>query len=338
MRHPLNRRQFVSLSGISLIASRVSGNEADSTTRFEGVHSTMGTKFHTILYAHSEAQAKEALDTVATRLNSLNASLSDYVTSSEVSRLSASSGRSHWKLLHPDLEAVLSFGQRLSQQTDGAFDMTVGPLTRLWRHSRRHNKLPTKNRLRQALDATGHSNLILDSRNKRARLKRPSMRLDLGGIAKGYAVDEALATLKQLGITIALVNGGGDLRAAGHPPSSDGWRIAAQELDTREAARSRFVTDIAVATSGDLYQSLKIGNREFSHLIDPRTGLGLEFRRTVSVTAPSGMMADALASALSVLPTGSSSTLLSKFYPQASARILTQRATGIEEVQIHSKV
>ena len=175
----------------------------------------MGTKFHTILYAHSEAQAKEALDTVATRLNALNASLSDYVTSSEVSRLSASSGRSHWKLLHPDLEAVLSFGQRLSQQTDGAFDMTVGPLTRLWRHSRRHNKLPTKNRLRQALDATGHSNLILDSRNKRARLKRPSMRLDLGGIAKGYAVDEALATLKQLGITIALVNGGGDLRAAG---------------------------------------------------------------------------------------------------------------------------
>ena len=337
MKHLLNRRRFVSLSGLSLIASHAPGKETKSTTRFERAHATMGTQFRTILYAETEAQAKVTFDAVATRLNALNASLSDYLTTSEVSRLSASAGKDHWTLLHPDLEAVLTFGQRLAQQTNGAFDMTVGPLTRLWRHSRRHGKLPTKSRVAHALEATGHAHLTLDNTHNRARLTHPDMRLDLGGIAKGYGVDEALETLKRHGITTALVDGGGDLRVMGHPPGADGWRIAAQELDSREATTSRYVIDMAVATSGDLYQSIKINNREFSHLIDPHTGLGLEFRRTASVTAPTAMIADALASALSVLPTGSSRALLSTHYPEASARILTQRGTGIEEVTIHSK-
>ena len=337
MRLPLNRRRFVRLGSLALIASSAAGKETESANRFEATHATMGTQFRTILYANREAQAKAAFDAVATRLNALNASLSDYIATSEVSRLSASAGRSHWTLLHPDLAAVLTFGQRLAQQTDGAFDMTVGPLTRLWRTSRRHNKLPTKNRLSQAREATGHAHLTLDLHRNRAQLLRPGMRLDLGGIAKGYGVDEAVKTLKTHGITAALVDGGGDLRVVGHPPGSDGWRIASQELDANETMKARFVNNVAVATSGDLHQSVNIDGRKFSHIIDPRTGLGQEFRRTVSVTAPTGMMADALASALSVLPTGSSSSLLSKFYPQASARLLTQKASGIEEVRIHPK-
>lgn len=303
--------------------------------RFERSFPTMGTTFRTVLYATDSKLAKSAFDAVDRRLTALNAALSDYIATSEVSRLSDSSGSPAWRLLNPDLEAVLACGQSLAIQTGGAFDMTVGPLTRLWRTARRHGKLPSASRLTKALEATGHDYLQLDQARHRAKLLRPNMRLDLGGIAKGYGVDEALTTLQAHGIKTALVDGGGDLRVLGQPPGTDGWRIGTQELDSATASATRLVREGAVATSGDLYQSISIDGREFSHLINPQTGLGLEFRRTVSVTAPTGMIADALASALSVLPTGTSRSLLSKHYPQAGARILTQQGAAIEETVIH---
>ena len=212
--------------------------------------------------------------------------------------------------------------------------MTVGPLTRLWRVARRNGKLPSESRLSEALAATGHAHLETDTERKRARLTQPGMRLDLGGIAKGYAVDQVLETLVTHGISCALVDGGGDLRVLGQPPGSDGWRITVQDLASEGNTEIHYLTDIAVATSGDLYQTVKIGEREFSHIIDPTTGLGLEIRRSVTVHAPDAMTADALASALSVLPTQASRTLLEKHYPKASARILTKAPYGLEDVRI----
>jgi thiamine biosynthesis lipoprotein len=144
------------------------------------------------------------------------------------------------------------------------------------------------------------------------------MRLDLGGIAKGYAVDQVLATLAEQGISRALVSGGGDLRGIGHD-----WKIVVQGLNTK-SAQTLTLKALSAATSGDLHKSITIEGREFSHLINPHTGLGLEFRRTVTVLAPDCMTADALASALSILPTQDATRLLTQNYPECSAKILTQ--------------
>ena len=303
--------------------------------RFEATHPTMGTEFRFVVYAQDAQRARAALNDAKGRLDALNASLSDYVATSEISRLSAASGKGYWRLLPDDLWVVLTRGNRLATQTKGAFDVTVGPLTRLWRVSRRTGRLPSDDRLAEALAATGFRFLELDAGRQRARLTRPRMRLDLGGIAKGYAVDEALSRLLEHEITVALVDGGGDLRVQGIPPDSDGWRIGVRDLASEDELGIRTLTgDVALATSGDLYQTVKIGGREFSHLIDPVSGLGLEFRRSVTVEAPDAITADALASALSVLPVAASRRLLKRHYPEANARILTKYEGTLEEVSL----
>ena len=129
--------------------------------RFEQTHATMGTEFRIILYCEDEQRANEAFQTAKDRLDSLNAALSDYVSTSEVSRLSRSSGRPYGRLLHDDLWEVLVSGQQLAEQTKGAFDITVGPLTRLWRVSRRSGKLPSEKRLALAKESTGYAHLAL---------------------------------------------------------------------------------------------------------------------------------------------------------------------------------
>lgn len=297
--------------------------------RAEYVHATMGTKFHFIAYAADSQRVSEAFTEAAQRLDALNASLSDYIFSSEVSRLSSGSGQGYWRILPTDLWQVLSWGNQLAAQSQGAFDMTVGPLTRLWRISLRTGKLPSPRRLTSARASVGHEYLVLDATKQRAQLMRPGMQLDLGGIAKGYAVDEALAVLQRHGIRSALVDGGGDLRAAGSPPHSEGWTLTLQDL-TETPNEPRLITNLAVATSGDLYQTVTIGEREFSHIVDAKTGLGLEFRRSVTVLAPDTMTADALASALSVLPVKESASLLRKHYPDATARIATKSGDTTE--------
>lgn len=326
----MTRRHFATIGALWTMAPRGRG-DATEERRFERTHATMGTEFRFLVYAGNAKQATAALDAATRRLDALNASLSDYLADSEISRLSAASGRGDWRLLLRDVENVLTWGQRLAAQTGGAFDMTVGPLTRLWRVSRRNGKLPTESRLSGALQATGFQFLELDEKRRRARLTRPGMRLDLGGIAKGYAVDETLKTLLHHGITTALADGGGDLRTLGSPPDAGGWRITLEDLESSSTTVYQ-LSDLAMATSGDLYQSIRLGDREFSHLIDPKTGLGLEYRRSVTVIAEDAMTADALASALSVLAIEESQALLATHYPTCAARILTRGDHGIERV------
>lgn len=337
----MNRRELLQLGlGASLLsgpcaASWAQDPDPSSLQRLTHRHPTMGTAFRFIVYANDPSQAGRAFDEAGKRLDALNLALSDYDSESELSRLSSASGNGSWRLIREDLWRVLQWGQVLSAQSDGAFDMTVGPLSRLWRVSRRNGKLPTPRRLTEALEATGFQHLVLDGTRQRARLMRTRMRLDLGGIAKGFAVDEALACLQSHGIRIALVDGGGDLRVIGKPPGTQGWSIAFEDLQAsgpqeEEPKEAVPLSDLAVATSGDLYQSVQIGDREFSHIIDPQTGLGLEFRRSVTVAAPTALMADALASALSVMPPVKSKAMLREHYPAANARILTRTPNGLD--------
>jgi len=167
----------------------------------------------------------------------------------------------------------------------------------------RRGRLPPDDQLAQARQAVGYRYLALDSVARTARLDRPGMRLDLGGIAKGYAVDEALKVLRAHGLPRALIDGGGDIRLGDPPPDRPGWRVELTTVraDGERATQERLLARRAVATSGDTYRYVEVDGVRYSHILDPRTGMGLTDERLVPVIAPTGMQADALASALSVL-------------------------------------
>jgi thiamine biosynthesis lipoprotein len=272
-------------------------------SRYEFTKPEMGLPFRIVLYAPNEAKAKEAAYAAFTRIEQLNDILSDYDADSELSRLSRTSGSGQTVKVSDDLWLVLKRSQELAERSRGAFDVTVGPAVNLWRKARREKKLPDETQLAGALAAVGYKKLRLDPENHTAELLVPNMRLDVGAIAKGYAVDEAQKVLRRNGIDSALVAGGGDLAVSEAPPGKKGWRIEIAPLDIPDAPPKRFVLlkNAGLATSGDVFQHLEIDGKRYSHIVDPRTGIGLLDHSLVTIIAKDCNTADSLATAASVL-------------------------------------
>lgn len=270
--------------------------------RFEFSQVEMAVPVSIILYASDTDVATRAAKAAFARVHSLNSVLSDYDPESELNRLSRATAEGGGVKVSEDLWRVLSHAQTLAERSDGAFDVTIGPVVRLWRRARRQGRLPSAQRLRAARQVVGHHLVRLDPDKRTVTLRKPGMQLDLGGIAKGYAVDEALAVLRKSGIKRALVDAGGDMAMGAPPPGKTGWRIGIARLQA-DGPPTRILTlwRVAVATSGDTWQYVEIDGRRYSHIVDPRTGLGLSDHSSVTVIAPTCMAADALASAVSVL-------------------------------------
>jgi len=236
------------------------------------------------------------------RIAELNRVLSDYDPQSELSRLSAQSPSSQPVAVSDDLWRVLALSAELHQRSGGAFDITAGPLTTLWRRARRQRELPAAGRLAAALQATGGQKMKLLADKQQVTLLKPGMRLDVGGIGKGYAADEALKAMRKHGVTRAFVDGSGDMALGDPPPGKAGWTIGVAPLrPTEPPSRLLTLSNCGVATSGDAWQAVVIDGRRYSHIVDPHTGLGLTRRSSVTVIARNGAQADGLASAVSVL-------------------------------------
>ena len=228
--------------------------------------------------------------------------MSDYQATSELMLLCRKAGGPPVRVSE-ELFHILRHSQQLAEKSGGAFDVTMGPIVRLWRRARRTMVMPDPKRLAEASGLIGFRKLYLDARAQTVRLETSGMLLDLGGIAKGYAADEAIGVLTRCGITSALVAAGGDIVAAGAPPGTHGWTIAIAPLDapTQAPRRHLLLRHAAVSTSGDAEQHVEIGGRRYSHIVDPRTGIGLTGRNSVTVVAPNGVASDGLATAVSVL-------------------------------------
>jgi FAD:protein FMN transferase len=302
--------------------------------RFEFTRVEMGMPFTIVLHAANTNQAERAATAAFDRVRALNAIFSDYEDDSELTQLSRSSGKNQSVPLSPELWDILERAQDLAERTQGAFDVTVGPYVSLWRRARRQREMPRPDLMQIARERVGYAHLHLDPVHRTALLAVPRMRLDLGGIAKGYALDEALRVLDRHGFPRALVSGGGDIVAGDPPPGHQGWRIALTPLDDPEnrPAEQLLVSRRAVATSGDLFQYVEIEGRRYSHIVDPRTGLGLTQRRLVTVIATDSTTADSLATSLSVLGPEAGLNLAAQF-PGVEARIL-QLVHG--EIQTHA--
>lgn len=292
----------------------------------------MGTRFQFVIHAESEAKAEQAFQAAARRIDELNARLSDYLPGSEVSLLS-SAALNEVVPVSEDLWKLLTISDRFVSQSHGAFDPSIGPAVKLWRRARRQEQLPTQERIQEALQAVGWSKLRLDPGPRGITMTVPGMSLDFGGIAKGYAVDEVLGILAKHGIRSALVVGGGDVRTMGLPPDRPKWRVEVRQLRESDPS-TREVGELAISTSGDMHQSVEIDGQRYSHIVDPKTGLGLTVARSASVTARDSTTADALATICTILSPKESRLLLEKWYPEVGTRIIEQREGSFEETII----
>lgn len=268
--------------------------------RWESAEPHMGTLVRITIYAEEASPLSAAF----ARIRDLDQKLSDYKPDSELNQV-CRTAHDRPVSVSDDLWRVLSAAQKLAAETGGAFDVTLGPVTHLWRKGR----LPD----RETLERCGWRNLVL--KDHTVFLKQSGMQLDLGGIAKGYAADEALVTLRAHGARQSLIAVSGDIVAGDAPPGKKGWTIGIGETGQQLVLRNA-----AVSTSGDSEQSFQIAGVPYSHIIDPRTGLGLTGGLTVTVIAHRGLDADPLATAISVLGEARGRVLLSKRFQKLIVR------------------
>jgi thiamine biosynthesis lipoprotein len=271
--------------------------------RYEFSLPRMGTIFRIELYSPDDATAAIAADAAFARAEELEQIMSDYREDSELMRL-VREGASAPFPVSDDLYDVLAKSIWISELSHGAFDVTVGPLVEWWRKARTTHRLPDASELARAKALVDYRNIELDASRRTVFLKRPGMKLDLGAIGKGYAADQMLALLQSRGIRQAMVVAGGEVAVGAPPPREAGWRVAIDTPDTRTGHQPCAIVlhDAAVSTSGDSKQFVEVAGKRYSHVIDPATGLGLEGVASTTVIARESATADALATALSIMP------------------------------------
>ncbi|MCF0234711.1 MAG: FAD:protein FMN transferase [Thermoguttaceae bacterium] len=293
--------RFLALATCVLAAfSSVAGQDSVELSRFEFSAQKMGVPTRVVLYAADEETAQVAAAAVWKRFDELNETLSDYVQTSEIVQVCRKSEESgDFVAISVDLRAALVESRRYCELTDGAFDATVGPIVKLWRRSRYFNELPPPSVLEPAKTKVGLD--VWELTNAGVKTK-PGVRFDVGGIAKGIALDEALKAVQAQGIESALIDSGGDLRLGAAPPGKDGWSVGVASIGEKSApAFYRNFANVGIASSGDANRYVEIDGVRYSHIVDPRTGEPLTRRCAATVVAPTATAADALASAVCVI-------------------------------------
>ena len=285
--------------------------------RFEYVQVHMGVATRLVVFAKDEDAAVEACSAAYRRVAELEQICTDYRKSSELMQLCAKAGGPPVKV-SDELFFVIQRSVEKSRNTGGAFDITVGPYVALWREARKSGKMPAREEIEKARGLVGYEKIVLDPANQTVRLTVPGMKLDLGAIAKGYAGDCALAVLRSYGINSALFEAGGNIVVSDAPPGTHGWVIEVVNDRPSSKARDIFVKNAAVSTSGDTEQHVEIEGKRYSHIVDPRTGIGLTNRNYVTVVAKDGVTSDGLSTAACVLGAQEFAPVLRK-YPGTKA-------------------
>jgi len=284
----------------------------------------MGIPVRIVICAENESVATVTAEEAFRRVHELDAIMTDYDSDSELMQLCRQGGKTGEPVpVSDDLFRVLKKSKQISTESCGAFDITVGPVVRLWRRARRLHQFPEQRLLDDARAVVGNDLWEIDDKAQTVTIKKDKVLFDLGGIAKGDIIDHAIVTLKNQGITAALVDAGGDIRAYGIPPKdnsaktndANGWVIGIS-AHGKEIGRvnSDIVSDgIAMASSGDLSRYVILDGIRYSHIIDPKTGVGLTNQTAATVFAPDAITADALATALSILPPEAGLKLLAQY-------------------------
>ncbi|MFL6354739.1 MAG: FAD:protein FMN transferase [Bryobacteraceae bacterium] len=256
--------------------------------RLERSVEAMGTTFVIEIYGTDDRLMQSAADEAFVEVRRLDRMLSNYIPSSELSRVNERAGK-HPVMVSREFFDLLATCERYSRQSDGTFDITVGPLLKIWGFYKGLGRLPSNAEIRLALGNVGHQNLELDSTNLTVRFKKPGVDLDPGGVAKGYAVDRMAAVLMKSGIASALVSAGGSsIFGIGAPPNDPrGWYIRIRDPKRENSTAAEvYLKDNSISTSGSYEKFFWANGRLYSHIMNPRTGYPSEGMLAVSVVSP----------------------------------------------------
>jgi len=259
----------------------------------------MGTIVEIILIGENQKRAEKSALQAFQEIRRIEQLMSPTMEKSDVFLINQSAGRK-WVRVSPETFYAIKKSIEISEQSDGGFDITVGPLIKLWQKAREKEHPPSEEDLRRTLDLVGFRNIMI-SPDEKILLKKDGMSIDLGGIAKGYAVDRAFDILRGLGYRNLIVNAGGDLRVGGMKFSQP-WFIGIQNPRNPEKVVAKIpLTDGAIATSGDYEKYFIYQGKRYHHILNPKDGLPAWGCQSVSVLCEEGILTDAMATAVFVL-------------------------------------
>ena len=270
--------------------------------RFEFSQNKMGSPFNLIFYHPDSIAAESIAGECFSVVDSLNAIFSDYTLESEVGKLALQPGNGLLKV-SDELFAMIVKSNQAWTTSKGAFDVTIGALTHLWRRAKAEKRFPSETEIKEAKQSTGFGNLVIYFKSKRISFIKKGMRFDFGGIVKGYAAQKVIDYLKNKNISMALADAGGDIAIGDAPPGKNGWSVGINlpGSENELMGQKLELKNCAVATSGDVYNYILHNGKKYSHIIDPGTGYGVTSQRNVTVIAKDGTRADWLATACSIL-------------------------------------
>jgi thiamine biosynthesis lipoprotein len=276
------------LTAVGLMLCWFASAASGPLVRFELSDEVMGSTFSLVLYGRDRAQLQSAAHAALDEAHRIDALISNYQPDSEWSEVNRSAGL---RPVHVSAELfdLLSASLRYSRDSEGAFDITVGPLMKVWGFYKGEGLLPRPAEIAKALESVGYRHVRLDAVARTVQFDRPNVELDPGGIGKGYAVDRMVDVLKRNGVSIALVSGSGSsIYGMGAPQDeSRGWRIAIRSPgDPHRTAAEVFLKDMSLSTSGSYEKFFRAEGRTYAHIMDPRTGYPAQGAASVSVMAP----------------------------------------------------
>jgi thiamine biosynthesis lipoprotein len=302
-------RVVVLLSCVSLVGAIQSSCARKGPVKVDSGHQiVMGTFAQVVVIAESRSAGLDCIRAAMSEIRRVDELMSDYKSDSDIGRVNEDAAEAPVAVSESTFE-VLQKSVEFSKLTDGAFDVTVGPLMDLFRQAKEKDIAPTPEQIAEAKSKVGFEKLKLDSKNGTVQFATEAMRLDLGGIAKGYAIDKAVEAARRGGALGAMVNIGGDIRCFGSPPEGrETWLIAVQDPnpDVQDIGGSGLlltlkVTDVAVTTSGDYQQYVMIEGKRRSHIMNRQTGRSAEGLSSVTIIADNATDADALATSVTVM-------------------------------------
>jgi FAD:protein FMN transferase len=261
----------------------------------------MWTKFEIAAYGADRARLAEAADAAFEEIERLDRQMSNYSETSELTYINRNAARTD-VVVDKELFDLLKLSVEYSRATGGAFDITVGPLMKAWGFFNGQGRVPGSDELASVMARVGSKHVRLNSQTRAIRFDNEGVELDLGGIAKGYAVDKAAQILRESGVTSALItSGSSSICAIGSPPNQTAWRVEVSDPLDRSRPLTRIeLKDQSISTSGCHERSFTLGGKTYCHIMDPRTGHPIEGLLSATIITPRGVEAEALSKAVLV--------------------------------------
>jgi FAD:protein FMN transferase len=328
----LKKVYILPIAAVALIAAVMAVHCRRAVVVTSPSYILMGTTVSITAVAGSRSQADNAISKAVEKIKALERILSYYDESSELNTVNTKAFEEEIQI-SDELFEVIEKAVHFYELTNGAFDCTVAPILEIWRSYSKRGQSPPQSALDQAQPHIGSDKIILNKNKQTIRLATPKMRLDLGGIAKGYAVDKAIEAIRACGIEGGLIDAGGDIRCFGRlARGKSQWFIGLQNpsIDSKENIILKFaIEDKAIATSGNYYRFVIAGEKKISHIINPALKNSAEGLSSVSIIAAEATIADALSTAVTVLG-GNRGIELINSMPDVEALIITDDGNFIK--------